>query len=185
VAFYIYTVFVIAYATRFLQFRTPDVLLIVTGASALQLIGMLLGGWFSDRIGRRPIMIGAAVALAAWAPIFFALAQQRSLPLLAAAVCTGAFLHGLLAGPEAAWVAELFPTGHRVVGTSLAVQGASIFGGGPAPLIATALLGASGNTTAVIVYLVVAALISAVSVIAGPETRGIELDTIGAAKAAS
>ena len=92
----------------------------------------------------------------------------------------GAFLHGLLAGPEAAWLVELFPTRYRYAGSSIAFQGSSIIAGGPAPLIATALLGASGNTTAVVIYLVVCALITVVAVATGPETKGRDLASVGA-----
>lgn len=178
VAFYIYTVFVLAYATNTLGFDRGDVFLIVTVAAAFQLVAMILGGYFSDIVGRRPVMLTATLILAAWAPVFFWLAQQGSLALLSLGVCFGAFVHGLLAGPEAAWISELFPTTHRTAGTNLAVQGSSILGGGPAPLIATALIGTSGNTTWVVVYLVVAALVSAIAIVSGPETKGIDLKSI-------
>lgn len=174
VAFYVYTVFMMAYATQFLHYPAPKVLLVVTVASAFQLVGMLLGGWSSDRFGRKPVMIGAALFLAVWAPVFFTLASQ-GIMMLGVGVCVGAFAHGLLAGPEAAWIAELFPTEHRTAGTSLAVQGSSIFGGGPAPLIATALIGSAAEVTGVIGYLVVCALLSVVSVATGPETKGRDL----------
>ena len=38
---------------------------------------------------------------------------------------------GGLAGPEAAWITELFPTRYRYTGSSLAFQGSSILAGGP------------------------------------------------------
>lgn len=85
-----------------------------------------LGGWLSDVAGRKPVMIAAAIGLALWAPIFFLLARQESLALLYVGICTATFLHGLLAGPEAAWISELFPTRHRYAGSSLAYQGSSI-----------------------------------------------------------
>jgi MFS family permease len=178
VAFYIYTVFVIAYATRTLTFALPDVLRAVLVGAFCQFTGVLLGGWLSDLLGRKPVMIGAALGLAVWAPIFFFLAQQESLTLLYVGICVAAFTHGLLAGPEAAWIIELFPTRYRFAGSSLAFQGSSIAAGGPAPLIATALMGANGSSTPVVVYLVVCALISVAAVASGPETRGTDLSEI-------
>jgi MFS family permease len=172
VAFYIYTVFVIAYATKTLTFPLPDVLRAVLVAAVCQFMTMLIGGWLSDVLGRKPVMIAAALGLAAWAPIFFVLAKQESLALLFIGICVGAMLHGLLGGPEAAWITELFPTGHRYAGSSLAFQGSSIIAGGPAPLIAAALMGASGHTTPVAIYLIVCALISVIAVASGPETHG-------------
>ncbi|MFV0462930.1 MAG: MFS transporter [Nostocoides sp.] len=178
VGFYIYNIFVIAYAAKVLKFPLPSVLTVVTVGAAVQLLMMLFGGWLSDRVGRKPVMLAAAAGLAIWAPIFFSLAQTKELPMLYLAVCVGAGIHGLLAGPEAAWIAELFPTKHRMAGASLASQGSSVLGGGPAPLIATALLGASGQTTGVVIYLVLMAAISFFSVLSGPETKGIDLESV-------
>lgn len=177
VGFYIYNIFVIAYAGS-LGYAIPNVLGVVTIGAALQLAMMLAGGALSDRIGRKPVMLVAAAGLAVWAPLFFTLAQSGDLFLLGVAVVVGAGIHGLLAGPEAAWIAELFPTRSRNAGASLAAQGSSVFGGGPAPLIATAIIGATGSVTGVVIYLVLMAAISFVAVITGPETRGVDLTEI-------
>jgi hypothetical protein len=103
-------------------------------------------------------------------------AARGSLALLAVAICVAATLHGLLAGPEAAWIAELFPTRYRSAGGSLAFQGSSIVAGGPAPLIATALMAGGRDTTGVTIYLVICALISVLALLWGPETRGRRAD---------
>jgi MFS family permease len=181
VAFYIYTVFVISYATKTLGFALPDVLRAVLFAGICQFAAMLIAGRVSDAIGRKPVMITAALGLAAWAPVFFRLANQHSLALLTLAICVGAFIHGMLGGPEAAWITELFPTRHRYAGSSIAFQGSSIIAGGPAPLIATALMasGSSGSgngTMLVTIYLIVCAAISAAAVASGPETAGRDLE---------
>jgi MFS family permease len=178
VAFYIYTVFVIAYATRILNFEVPDVLRAVLFGAVCQFIGMLLGGWWSDVLGRKPVMITAALGLGAWAPVFFLLANQQSLGLLTLGICVGAFMHGVLGGPEGAWITERFPTRYRYAGSSLAFQGSSIVAGGPAPLIATALMGPDGHTLPVVIYLIVCSLTSVVAVLSGPETKGVDLDAI-------
>ena len=175
VAFYVYTVFVIAYATKTLSFALPEVLEAVLVAAICQFFAVLIGGWLSDIVGRKPVMIAAAIGLAVWAPIFFLLARQESLVLLYAGICTATFLHGLLAGPEAAWITELFPTSHRFAGSSLAYQGSSIVAGGPAPLIAAALMGANGSITPVAIYLPSAPSSRSSQSATGPETRGRDL----------
>jgi MFS family permease len=118
---------------------------------------------------------GGRLGLAGCAPIFFMLANQQSFALLCLGICVATFIHGLLGGPEAAWITELFPTRHRFAGSSLAFQGSSIIAGGPAPLIATALMGASGNPKPVAIYLILSALISAAAIAWGPETKGRDL----------
>ncbi|QFU93398.1 MFS transporter [Amycolatopsis sp. YIM 10] len=177
IAFYIYTVFVVAYATNYFDFDREDVILAVTFASVCQLIGMVGGGWWSDRVGRRVAMLVPTAALLVWAPVFFWLVHWESLPLLWLGVCVGAFFHGLLAGPEAAWIAELFPTHCRYAGSSLVFQGSSIIAGAPAPLIAVALVDGIG-AGAVVAYLVVTMVITGVAVLSSRETKGADLSEI-------
>lgn len=174
VAFYIYTIFVVAYATEFAGFERGTVLHLVTAGSAVQFAGMIFGGWWSDRVGRRRALVVPSVALLVWAPVFFWLADQHSTGLLLLGVCVGTWFHGMLAGPEAAWITELFPTRHRYAGASLVFQGSSIIAGAPAPLIAVWLMSTSG-TGAVIAYLVITMTIAIIAAATYTEIAGREL----------
>ncbi|GAA4153303.1 MFS transporter [Actinomadura keratinilytica] len=178
IAFYIYTVFVIAYATKYHGFDRGDVTLVVTFASVFQFVGMIAGGAWSDRVGRKVAMLVPSAVLVVWAPVFFWLVHFESLPLLWVGVCVGAFFHGMLAGPEAAWIAELFPTRYRYAGSSLVFQGSSIIAGAPAPFIAVWLINGFG-VGMVIGYLVLTMAITFVAVITSWETKGVDLDRVG------
>ncbi|WP_116103910.1 MFS transporter [Amycolatopsis thermalba] len=178
IAFYIYTVFVIAYATRYFGYSRGDVVLAVTFASVCQFAGMIGGGHWSDRVGRKTAMLVPAVALVVWAPVFFWMVQTSSVPMLWLGVCVGALFHGMLAGPEAAWITELFPTRYRYAGSSLVFQGSSIVAGAPAPLIAVWLIDSFGAGT-VIGYLVLTMAITVVAVATSRETKGVDLDRVG------
>lgn len=177
IAFYIYTVFVIAYATTYFGYERSDVVLAVTFASAAQFVGMIGGGAWSDRVGRKTAMLVPSVLLVVWAPLFFVLVQQESLPLLWLGTCVGAGLHGMLAGPEAAWITELFPTRRRYAGSSLVFQGSSIIAGAPAPFIAVWLIDSFG-VGMVVGYLVVTMLVTVIAVATSTETRASDLDRI-------
>ncbi|TWE22512.1 MFS transporter [Prauserella muralis] len=177
IAFYIYTVFVIAYAANSFDYARGDVILAVTFASLFQFFGMLGGGAWSDRVGRKTAMLVPAVVLVAWAPAFFWLIHLETLPGLWLGVCVGAFFHGMLAGTEAAWITELFPTRHRYAGASLVFQGSSIIAGAPAPLIAVWLIDSFGVGT-VIGYLVLTMAVTVVAVATSKETRGARLDAL-------
>ncbi|NIH84695.1 MFS transporter [Amycolatopsis granulosa] len=178
IAFYIYTVFVIAYATRYFGYARGDVVLAVTFASVCQFAGMIGGGAWSDRVGRKIAMLVPAVALVIWAPVFFWMVGTSSVPMLWLGVCVGAFFHGMLAGPEAAWITELFPTRYRYAGSSLVFQGSSIIAGAPAPLIAVWLIDSFG-VGAVVGYLVITMAITVIALVTSRETKGVDLDRVG------
>jgi MHS family shikimate/dehydroshikimate transporter-like MFS transporter len=87
--------------------------------------------------------------------------------------------HDLMYGPQAAFFAELFGTRVRYSGASLGYQLASVFAGGFAPLIATALLAAGdGGPTLVALYVAAMGLISVVATLLATETvhRDVEED---------
>lgn len=174
VAFYVYTIFVLSYATKVHGYSTPTVLKVVTAASVGQFLGMVVAGWWSDKVGRKVAMLVPSVALLVWAPVFFWMVGSNSVPLLAVGVIVGATLHGMLAGPEAAWITELFPTRYRYGGSSLVFQGSSIIAGAPAPLIALWLSTRYG-TWAVVAYLAVTMLVTIIALVTAKETAGRDL----------
>lgn len=177
IAFYVYTVFVIAYATTYFDFHRGDVIMAVTFASLFQFVGMIGGGAWSDRVGRKTAMLVPAIVLVVWAPVFFWLVQLESLPMLWLGVCAGAFFHGMLAGPEAAWITELFPTRYRYAGSSLVFQGSSIIAGAPAPFIAVWLIENFG-VGMVVGYLVITMAITVIALALSRETKGVDLDDV-------
>lgn len=177
IAFYVYTVFVIAYATTSFDISRGAIITAVAFASVCQFLGMIGGGWWSDRVGRKIAMLVPSISLVIWAPIFFALVHTESMPALYIGVCVGALLHGMLAGPEAAWITELFPTKHRFAGSSLVFQGSSIIAGAPAPFIAVWLVDRF-SATAVVFYLVITMTITVVAVATSRETKGVNLDNL-------
>jgi hypothetical protein len=77
--------------------------------------------------------------------------------------------HAPMYGPQAAFLSELFGTGVRYSGASLGSQLASVFAGGLAPFIATALLPLGRGALAW--YMIGMAAITVVSVLLAAETR--------------
>ena len=69
----------------------------------------------------------------------------------------------LVYGPQAALIAECFPARLRYSGCSFGHNLASVIAGGPAPLIATALLAAFGSGYAVAAYILFCAIVSIVA----------------------
>lgn len=82
---------------------------------------------------------------------------------------------GLTYGPQSALYSELFPASIRFSGVAISYALGAILGGAFAPMIATALVQATGTTTSVSVYLLIIALISTGAVLVIRERKGIDL----------
>jgi len=170
--FYIFTVWVLSYATQNLGLSRSSLLNGVLIGSAVQIVAIPWFGALSDRIGRKPVYLGGAVFLLAFVMPFFWLVETRSEPLVWLAIVVGMVGHAALYGPQAAFFSELFGTGTRYTGASLGYQLAAPFAGGLAPLIASALLRSSGGATwPIAVYLGFLGVITLVSVKLAAETH--------------
>ena len=175
-AFYVLTVFTLAYGEDELGLDKDTMLNGVIVAAAIGLITVPLWGGMSDRVGRKPLYLAGAVITTLWAFPLFGLMNTASPFLIAVAIVIGVNLgHDLMYGPQAAYFAELFGTRVRYSGASLGYQLASVFAGGFAPLIATALL-AAGGWELVALYVVGMGLISVVATALARETRGVDFD---------
>jgi metabolite-proton symporter len=170
--FYIFTVWVLSYATQQLGMAKSSLLNGVLLGSAAQLFAIPFFGAVSDRVGRRPVYLGGAIFLLAMAFPFFWLVDTKSTALVWSAIVIGMIAHAAMYGPQAAFFSELFGTRTRYTGVSLGYQLAAPFAGGLAPLIASALLGWSGGRPwPIALYLVAMALVTIGSVIVAAETN--------------
>jgi uncharacterized membrane protein YeaQ/YmgE (transglycosylase-associated protein family) len=82
----------------------------------------------------------------------------------------------MMYGPQAAFIAEQFPTRVRYAGASLAYTLAGIVGGGVAPLMFATLQKSFGTTHALSAYLAVALLITGIVLLIARERAGESLD---------
>jgi MFS transporter, MHS family, shikimate and dehydroshikimate transport protein len=170
--FYILTVFVLAYGEEELGLAKGTMLTGVIIAAALGLVTVPLWGHLSDRFGRKPLYLAGALITTLWAFPLFGLINTESPVLIWLSIAIGINLgHDLMYGPQAAYFSELFGTRVRYSGASLGYQLASVFAGGFAPLIATALLAANGGDPMLVaLYMVGLGLVSVVATLFAPET---------------
>jgi MFS transporter, MHS family, shikimate and dehydroshikimate transport protein len=175
-AFYILTVFTLAYGEDELGLSHETMLNGVIIAAAIGLVTVPLWGWLSDHVGRKPLYLAGAVVTTLWAFPLFGLMNTESPILIYLAIAVGVNIgHDLMYGPQAAYFSELFGTRVRYSGASLGYQLASVFAGGFAPLIATALL-AAGGWELVALYGVALGLITVVATLFARETRDVDFD---------
>ncbi|MFC7340190.1 MFS transporter [Saccharopolyspora griseoalba] len=178
--YYVFTVFILTYITQQLDLPRQAGLTGVMLAAALNIAVLPLWGALSDRVGRKPVFLGGALFLAAYAWPFFWLVDTRSPVLIALALAIAlAVPHGAVFAPIAAFYTELFEPRVRYSGVSIGYQAGSVLLGGFTPLLATSLILWSGGASWSVAALVAAgALIAALSMAAAPETRDRDLVTL-------
>lgn len=176
-SFYIYTTFILVYGTVKADWSRTEILFGVMIAAGVALFTIPFFGWLSDRVGRRPVFLAGTVVAGLLAfPLFWGIDSGSMTWMWLASIGVLAGGYAMMYGPEAAFMAELFPTRIRYSGISLAAQLAGIVAGGLAPIIATALLAKAGHYWPVAVYLIVMAAISFFSALFAPETYRGSLD---------
>jgi MFS family permease len=153
-SFYLFTTFVLAYAVGTLQLPQQTLLNAILVAGIVSMITTPLWGHVSDLIGRKRMYIIGIVTMMVFAiPYYFAL-ETAVVPLIIAVIILSLVVHDMQYGPQAAMIAESFPTSVRYSGSSLGYQLSSVTSAGPAPIIATYLAGKFGSSLPVGLYLV-------------------------------
>src|SRR5918993_4805687 len=172
---YLLIAFFATYAVTVLEMDRPSVLLATVLASFGWLVFTLWGGRISDRLRRvRTFQIGYTF-LALWAVPMWFLIDTGDIVWYFVALFVMTFGLGLSYGPQASLYAEMFPANVRYSGVSIGYALGAILGGAFAPMIAEALLGATGQSWMIGVYIAVAALVSLVGVSLVKETKGVDL----------
>ncbi|MEY2420028.1 MAG: transporter, putative metabolite:H+ symporter [Acidimicrobiaceae bacterium] len=139
--------------------------LIVFAAAPATLLGFVVGGKVSDRIGRKPITLGAVIAFAVGAIVVFTRVRFLYAPGFFVLGGASAGIHSV----RAAFVAELFPTEVRATLTSFV--NAVIVGAGSVGLVVVGLLTEVPASTTIIGMAVLST--SALPLLAAvPEPRG-------------
>jgi metabolite-proton symporter len=175
-AYYFFTVFSLSYATQYLKLNRDVALTGVMIGGVVHLIANVMFGALSDRVGRRPVYIGGALFLAAFAFPFFWLMETRESIAIWFAITIGLIAHAAMYGPQAAFLSELFGTRVRYSGASLGYQLAAPLSGGIAPLLAAAMLKwTDGEPWPVALYLIGMAMLTVVAVFLAAETNRREL----------
>jgi metabolite-proton symporter len=161
--FYLFTAFVFAYGVDKLHVSRELLLGAVLSASALSFVSIPLFGHLSDRFGRTRVYMLGALLMGVYGFVYFRLLDTGTPALVFVAILLSLVPHDMLYGPQAALIAESFPARLRYSGASLGYQLSSVIAGGPAPLIATWLLGTYHSGTPIAVFIAVCAVITLAS----------------------
>src|SRR5215475_12223284 len=166
---YIYLAFVFAYGTKVIHQDRDFLLICLICAGIVSLFTIPLAGHFSDRIGRKRMYLIGAVLTGLFGFAYFAMLNTAVPALIFIAIVLSFVPHDLMYGPQAALIAECFTPRLRYSGASIGYQLASVIAGGPAPLIATALLAATGSGYVIALYILFCAVVSIVATALMPD----------------
>jgi len=145
-------VFLLSYITTTLGLSRGLAVQALTIGAAFNAAFILVAGLLSDRFGRRAVYGTGTVIAIAWVWFLFPLLESKSEWTIVVAIVTGLCIHAFMYGPQAAFIAEQFPTQVRYAGSSLAYTLGGVFAGGIAPLAFQALYRAYGTTQVVAMY---------------------------------
>lgn len=175
VAFYTFVLFITTYVATYLGLPNQYALNAVLIAAAVQVVAIPYFGHLSDRVARRPVYLIGAIGSAIWVFVFFALLDTGQFALIVLAAVVALIFHAAMYGPQAAFIAEMFPTKVRYTGASMGYQLAGILGGALAPIISVALLDRFDTSIVVTVYALAMLLVTIVCVFLAPETAKTDL----------
>ncbi|MCP1493427.1 metabolite-proton symporter [Peribacillus frigoritolerans] len=176
--FYIFSTFVVSYATANLGFSRTATLTAVMIATIITTILIPIMGKLSDKIGRKKLFIGGTIGMALFAFPYFWLLQQKSVLLLIVATVIGL---GVIWAPITAVLgtmfSEIFDAKIRYTGITLGYQIGAALAGGTAPLVATALLNRFNNSyVPVAIYIIFASVLSLAAIWAVKDRSNQKLD---------
>jgi MFS family permease len=166
---YIYLAFIFAYGTQILHQARDFLRTALITAGVISLFTIPIAGALSDRFGRKRIYLIGSVLTGIFGFAYFAMLDTMVPGWIFLAIVLSFVPHDLMYGPQGALIAECFTPRLRYSGASIGYQLASITAGGPAPLIATALLAAFGSGYVIAAYIALCAIVSIVATLFMPD----------------
>jgi MFS family permease len=167
--FYIFAAFIFTYGTTVLHSSRDMLLTALLVGTGLSAVTIPLSGYISDRIGRKRLYLIGAVTMGIWGFVYFTMLNTMVPGWIFLAIVLSFIPHDMMYGPQAALIAECFSPRLRYSGSSLGFHLSSVIAGGPAPLIATALLASTGSGYSVAIYILMCAIVSVTSTIFLPD----------------
>jgi MFS family permease len=151
---------------------------IVGAALLIGTPSLILFGWLSDNIGRKPVILGGfLLAAVTYYPLYAWLGEVThpgninypiAIMIIAILVC----YVGMVYGPIGAFLAEYFPSRIRYTSVSVPYHIGNGWGGGLVPLITTAAFQATGSLGNALIYpIAVPAVCFVLGLFLMPETR--------------
>jgi MHS family citrate/tricarballylate:H+ symporter-like MFS transporter len=149
VSFYLITVYTPTFGKSVLKLSTTDSLVVTFCVGISNFFWLPVMGSLSDRIGRRPILVGFTILtlLTAYPVLSWLVAEPTFAKMLAAELWLS-FLYGSYNGAMVVALTEVMPVSVRTAGFSLAYSLATAIFGGFTPAVSTWLIQLTGDKAA-------------------------------------
>ncbi|WP_338598487.1 MFS transporter [Saccharopolyspora sp. SCSIO 74807] len=174
VPFYMVLTYLVTYQTDYLGHAADRAALLSTVISLVGLVLVPAFGLLSDRVGRKPVFVGANAGLLVLATPAFLLMRTGPLGTWVSSLLLGVILAAIL-GTHAVWSAETFPTRTRQSGLSIGYNITAALFAGTVPYVMTVLISATGSTLVPGPYVMVFAVVGLVAALSLRETAGCAL----------
>lgn len=174
---YIYQVFMGSYLVTWLGVEADFIPQLLLYGAVGACLAAVVAGRATDRFGRKPVILAVLGFLFLFPVPAFLLIGTENPVLIGFVVVVGFMVAGYATvGSQGAFYAEMFGARYRYAGISLAREFSSVFGGGIAPLVSSALITwAAGSWWPVALYMMAMIGLSIVGALLSPETRGRDL----------
>jgi MFS transporter, MHS family, proline/betaine transporter len=163
ISFYLIFVYLITWLRLFADLSARSALLINSANMAVAMFFVLAMSRLSDRIGRKPILVGASIGLLVLSWPLFALMETGDIALVFLGQCGFAVLIGSFGAVNPIAICEIFPRTIRCSAVSTAYNITVGIAGGSAPAVATWLIDVTGYPNVPAIYIMVGAVISAIA----------------------
>lgn len=179
VGFYTVMSYMPTYLAEVTDFSASSMFVITSMVLLSHIIALPLFGALSDRIGRKPVLLGSSLALMVVTyPAFLLIASGGTILV---AILGGTLMGALIAAgaaPLFAYMSEMFPTRVRASSVSIGYNASVMVFGGTAPFIATFLIDRTGSDVAPSFYLVAAAAGAVVTLLLAKTSTDAHLSTL-------
>jgi MFS family permease len=146
VSFYMITAYTPTFGNSVLHLASMDSLIVTLCVGASNLFWLPIMGALSDRIGRRPLLLGCTILMLMTAyPVMLWLVREPSFARLLTVELWFSFLYGSYNGAMVVFLTEIMPIDVRTSGFALAYSMATAIFGGFTPALSTYLIHISGN----------------------------------------
>jgi MFS family permease len=155
---------------------------IVGAALLIATPSLIFFGWLSDKIGRKPVILGGMLlAAVTYYPLYLWLGSVTqpgniNYPIAVFIIFILVCYVGMVYGPVGAFLAEFFPSRIRYTSVSVPYHIGNGWGGGLVPFITSAAFAATGSIGYALLYpILVPAVCFIIALFVMPETRKISI----------